>query len=294
MKRQKTEKLNWSPKERAMFQEETEQDYIEKEQGGNASVRRVPTQSEKKRIQRKKKKRKRKHYILKLFLLLVIGIGLYAFAHSDAFLVKKIEMSESSRFQTEQIRELCGLKTGINLFEFSARECEDKLLENPYIKEAKISRKLPDTVEVKLTERQETATLLKKSQYIVIDGEGIVLRSAKKLPRIPLLEGITVKDAQENRAVQVKEPERLETGMLFLKKMKDADLYFKKIDVSGTMVKAFVMDKLFCKGKTENLVSGMENGNLKAVIYDLYQKKTKKGIIYVGDEQYYAFSKKTE
>lgn len=277
-----------------MFQEETDQSYIEREAEGAAPTRRAPSQSEKKRIKRKKKKRRKKHYILKFFLLVAICIGLYSFAHSDVFSIKQINVSKSSHFQAGQVREMCGLKTGGNLFEFSAGDCEDKLREHPYIKEAKISRKLPDTVNIKLTERQETAVLLKDSTYVVIDQEGIVLQQAGKLPQIPLLEGITVEKAEENKTVQVKEADRLETGMMLLKKMEAADLYFKKIDVSGSPIKAFLTDTLLCRGKSKNLVIGMDKGDLKAVIYDLYKKKIKKGTIYVGDEQYYAFSKKIE
>lgn len=291
MKNKKTKKLNWSPKEHAMFQEEAERDYIEKEEEGATPIRRAPSQSEKKRIQRKKKKRRKKHYILKFFLLVIIGIGVYSFAHSDVFNIKKIDVSESERFQSEQIQEMCGLKTGINLFEFSAGDCEDKLLENPYIKEAEISRKLPGSVKIKLKERKETASLLKDSAYIVIDEDMIVLRTSQELPQVPLLDGITVEKAEENHMVQVKEGKVLETGMMFLKKMEAADLYFKKVSVSGNQVKAFVTDDLYCRGKTENLVIGMEDGGLKAVIYELYKNKIKKGIVYVGDEQYYAFDK---
>lgn len=294
MKNKKTKKLNWSPEEHAMFQEETEQDYIEKEGEGAAPIRRGPSQSEKKRIQRKKKKRRKKHYILKFFLLVIIGIGLYSFAHSDVFNIKKIDVSKSDRFQPEQVQEMCGLKTGINLFEFSAGDCEDKLLENPYIKEAEISRKLPGTVKIKLKERKETAILLKDSAYVVIDEEKIVLRSSSELPQVPLLEGITVEKAEENQVIQVKEGKVLETGMMFLKKMEAADLYFKKVNISGNQVQAFVTDDLYCRGKTENLVIGMEDEDLKAVIYELYKNKIKKGIIYVGDEQYYAFDKLTK
>lgn len=294
MKNKKTKKLNWSPEDHAMFQKEAEQDRMEKEGEGAAPIRRAPSQSEKKRIQRKKKKRRKKHYILKFFLLVIIGVGLYSFAHSDVFNIKKIHVSESSRFQPEQIQEMCGLKTGINLFEFNAGDCEDKLLENPYIKGAEISRKLPGTVNIKLTERQETAVLLKESAYIVIDEEKIVLRSSYELPQVPLLEGITVEKAEENHVIQVREAKVLEAGMLFLKKMEAADLYFKKVNISGTQVKAFVTDNLYCRGKTKNLLIGMEEGDLKAVIYELYKNKIKKGIIYVGDEQYYAFDKKAK
>lgn len=241
---------------------------------------------------RKKKKRRKKRYLLKFFLLLVLCIGLYYFLHSSVFNLEKVVVSGGERFTAEQLQNMAKLKTGTNLFEFKAGDCEERLLEDPYIKAVHIKRKLPATVEIELTERKEKAVFIQDKQYIVIDSEGVVLRTADKDPKQPVLAGVTVTTAKENQPVEVKEKYGLQKAMKLLAAMEEADLYFKKIDVSKLIVKLYLTDKLYCKGEAKNLLIGMEEGDLKAVIYDLYKRKIKKGVVNVGDEQYYSYSKK--
>ena len=93
---------------------------------------------------------------------------------------------------------MIGLKRGINLFEFKAGDCEEKLMENPYIKGAEIKRKLPRTVENYLDERKEKAAFAEDEHYIIVDSEGIVLRTTDQRPKLPILIGMTVTKAAEN------------------------------------------------------------------------------------------------
>ncbi|MCB6992187.1 FtsQ-type POTRA domain-containing protein [bacterium 210820-DFI.6.37] len=255
---------------------------------------RAPSQvSSGKRPVRKKKKRKKKRYLLKLVILIALCVGLYFFLHSSVFNIKTITTGESSRFTAEEIQDMAGLKKGMNLFEFRSGSCEDKLTENPYIKEASVKRKLPSGVEIQLTERQEAAVIQKDSEYVIIDASGTVLDIAEKAPKLTLLEGLTITEAEPGSGVTVKEDKVLQQELKILKEMTKADLYFKKIQLSGILVKAYVNDKLICSGKTTNLMKGMEEGNLKAVLYDLVVKrKIKKGVINIGDDQYYSFNKK--
>lgn len=241
---------------------------------------------------RKKKKRRKKRYLLKFFILLALCVGLYCFLHSSIFNLEKVIVSGGERFTAEQIQDMAHLKTGTNLFEFKAGDCEERLLDDPYIKAVHIKRKLPATVEIKLTERKEKAVFVQDKQYIVIDLEGIVLRIADKDPKQPVLAGITVTKAKENQPVEVKEQYGLKKAIKLLAAMEEADLYFKTIDVSKLIVRLYVTDKLYCKGEAKNLLIGMEEGDLKAVLYDLYKRKIKKGVVNVGDEQYYSYSKK--
>ena len=128
---------------------------------------------------------------------------------------------------------------------------------------------------------------------MIIDASGTVLDIAEKAPKLTLLEGLTVTEAEPGNGVTVKEDKVLQQELKILKEMTKADLYFKKIQLSGILVKAYVNDKLICSGKTTNLMKGMEEGNLKAVLYDLVVKrKIKKGVINIGDDQYYSFNKK--
>lgn len=241
---------------------------------------------------RKKKKRKKKRYLLKFFILVIVCAGAYCLLHSSIFDIDRILVLEEGRFTAEQVEDMIGLKRGTNLFEFKAGDCEEKLMENPYIKGAEIKRKLPGTVEIHLDERKEKAVFMQDRHYIVVDSEGIVLRTADQKPKLPVLIGMTVTKAEENKQIAVKEAYSFKKAMKLLAAMEESDLYFKTIDVSRLIVRLYVTDKLFCKGEAKNLLIGMEEGNLKAVLYDLYKKNIKRGIVNVGDDQYYSFSKK--
>ena len=130
---------------------------------------------------RKKKKRRKKRYLLKFFILLALCVGLYYFLHSSVFNLEKVVVSGGDRFTAEQLQDMARLKTGTNLFEFKAGDCEERLLDDPYIKTVHIKRKLPAIVEIKLIERKEKAVFVQDKQYIVIDAEGVVLRIAEKI-----------------------------------------------------------------------------------------------------------------
>ena len=241
---------------------------------------------------RKKKKRKKKRYLLKLLILVAFCVALYCFLHSSVFHVKSIKVSGSTHFSAEQIQKTAGLKTGVNLFEFSAGDCEERLEENPYIREAQVRRKLPSSIEIEVKERQEAAVIQMDQEYAVIDEDGFVLQIAQKAPRLTLLQDITVTDAREDRTIEVEETATFQQMLRLVKAMQKADLFFKKIVISANTVSAYATDKLWCTGTVSNLLIGMEEGNLKTVLYDLYKKKITKGIITIGDNQYYAFSKK--
>lgn len=290
MKKYKKKNYSRGTSDTGEFLENTYDRYTVDEEEG--AMERPSCQLSEERTPRKKKKRKKKRYLLKFFILTAVCVSLYFFLHSSVFNIRTIRVSGNGHISAEQVQEMAGLKNGINLFEFKSGVCEDKLLENPYIKNVNIRRKLPSEVHIQVVERQEKAVLQKDRQYIVIDMEGVVLRKADNCPKQPLLTGVTVTEARENEKIAVKEKYTCKKALELLAAMEAADLYFKKIDVSGVIVRLYVTDKLICKGEGKNLLTGMQEGNLKAVLYDLYKKKIKKGTVNVGDDQYYSFSKK--
>jgi hypothetical protein len=67
-------------------------------------------------------------------------------------------------------------------------------------------------------------------------------------------------------------------------------MYFKKIVISGSRVNAYVYDNLVCKGEYDNIMTTLENGAIKSVVFDLYQKGTEKGTINIGSNNYCSFT----
>ena len=258
MKEYQTTEYDWDANENSAGQGK---EYSENREGAPEHDASSPVSGGKKKP-RKKKKRKKKRYLLKFLILLLLCVGIYFFLHSSIFTIKTIEVSKSSHFTSQQVQQMAGLKTGMNLFDYRAGKCEDKLAENPYIQSAKVKRSLPGTVKIELSERQELAVVAHGKKYVVIDGGGTVLQIVDKIPKLTLLEGLSVTSSEEGEEIGIKEATAYKKSMDVLNTMQKTGLYFKKIDVSEVVVRAYVKDKLFCRGKPKNMISSMEEGKL--------------------------------
>lgn len=240
---------------------------------------------------RQKKKRKKKYYSLRILGAILFCVVLYFFLHSSVFTIEKIELDKNDRFSLEQIKELSGLKAGMNMFEVKLKQCEDKLEDNPYIREADLKRQIPDVITVTLDMREPVAVIIKKDKYIMIDREGTVLEIREKLPYYTVLDGITVEEAEKGGTIKVKEEKKYDEYMKLLDKVSKADLYFREIQIDESSVKLYARKSLYCTGTKENMLTGIEDGNLKAVLYNLSKKGIKSGVVNVGDDKYYSYSK---
>jgi cell division protein FtsQ len=67
----------------------------------------------------------------------------------------------------------------------------DRLMRYGWVKDARVSRRLPDTLVIDIVERQPAAVWQNKQQLSLIDGQGVVLASVPvdRMPDLPLLIG---------------------------------------------------------------------------------------------------------
>lgn len=279
--------MNEDTKNYGTFEIEEQQEEVTE----NASS--IPSKRSRKK-ERPKKKRKKKHYTLKLLILVLVCTGVYFFLHSAVFTVENIQLEENSRFTLEKVQKMTGLKKGVNMFEIKTGACEKKLEESTFISEAKVSRKLPDTITISLELREPVAAIVKDKKYILLDSEGTVLAKWDVFPYYTILEGITVTEAELGETVKVKEEKKYQQYMELIEKADKADLYFRQMSIKDGTIRLYVRKNLYCTGEKENVIEGMEDGNLKAVLYNLSQKGIKKGVVSIGDNKYYSFSKSTK
>ena len=239
---------------------------------------------------RKKKKRRKKHYFLRFLILLALCAGLYFFANSEFFDVQEIQIEHNTYYTNQQIISISKAKVGENLFKANVRNMKKNLLSDPYIKSVSIKKRLPHTLVITVEERKEAAAIQYGDTYVLIDADGMVLRKTDTEPELTILEGLTIKSIEPGTPLEVEESYVLTDTLQMLQSMEDNDLYFKKIDISRVMIKAYIYDYLVCQGTPENLLASMENGDLQAVLYDLYTKDTQRGVISVGNDSYISFS----
>ncbi len=240
---------------------------------------------------RVRKKRRKKYYTIRLLILVLICVVTYMILHSSAFTVKKIELEKNDRFSIELVKQVTGLKKGVNLFEVDLKECEKALEKRPYMKEAEVKRKLPDTITVSVDVRTPVAVVKQNGIFIMLDREGHVLEKRKKLPHYTFLDGLTVSEATLGQVVKVKEEEKYQQYMELIDEMNAADLYFRKLVIKDKEVRLYARFNLYCTGTKKDLVEGMRDGNLKAVLYNLSKKDIEKGVVSVGDDKYYSYRK---
>ena len=227
--------------------------------------------------------------MLRFLLFLSLCVGLYFFLTSDFFDVKKLTVEKNHYFTAEQLIDLAKAKTGGNLFSQPVGEMEERMLKDPYVKSVSVSRKLPNELMITVTEREEYAAVPYGKKYLVIDKEGMILREAESLPPLPLLSGLTLSNIRIGTPLRVEENSLLTGTLEMLEMMEKNEIYFKKIEISSVVIKAYIYDGLLCEGTPENIMKNMDE--IKQVLYDLYKKGTERGVIKVyGDDKDCAFS----
>ena len=238
---------------------------------------------------KKKKKRRRKHYFLRFCIFCALIFGLYYFLNSDFFAVRKFEVSGNQYYTPAQIIEMSGLQSGVNLFfETKTRPARNALLEDPYIRLAEIKRKPKDTIQIVIEERREYAAVPYGEQFVLIDREGTVLRVADEEPALPILGNMSITEMTPGKALQVEQAYLLTDTLSLLNLVEENGIYFKRIDFSTVIIRAYIYDDLYCEGAPANIRDNM--ASIQKLLQELYKEEITRGVIRGGTDNYLSYS----
>lgn len=156
-------------------------------------------------------------------LLVVVGTALavawsvhrYALT-SPRFAIREIELDGGGRVSLADVKKQAGVDVGTNIFAFDTERATQKLLENPWIEQAKLSRKLPSTLRVELTLREAAAmAVIADKLYLVTRGGEPFKQIEPDDPRdLPVITGVSIENLARDRAREV---ERLKTALEVLR-----------------------------------------------------------------------------
>lgn len=171
-------------------------------------------EEEKKENKKNKKKKKKNKYNVKLItfvscFLLVIASVIFALT-APIFNIAKIEVTGNSKVQEENIKSLSGLKIGENIFKFNSSVISN-IKENAYIENVEVKRALPDTVKIKVTEREVKYQINLINSYVYIDKYGYILENSAEKKVVPTIVGlkITEDDLMKKSRLEGKDIETL-------------------------------------------------------------------------------------
>lgn len=238
----------------------------------------------------KKKRRRKKHYLLRFIIFLLICVGLYFISHIDYFTVDGIAVAGNEEVSDQEVLELSELRTGMNIFDVHPWFVERRIKKNLYIEDVDVDRKLPNEIVIHVTERSGKAQFKMGKKFVITDNDGMVLEISKEERQVTLVDNIQVNGAELEKTIEVEKSDAYEKTMAMIKAMENNDLYFKRINIDGNDVQAYVYDTLICKGKYDNVMSSIESDALRTVIYNLYQNSIESGVINISSNNYCSFT----
>ena len=229
--------------------------------------------------ERKKRRFRARFYIIAT--VLIMGAFFAVLSVSSIFTVDSIEVRGNKHYTAEEIINMGHAVPGRNLFYgLNKKETEEYLKQNPYIKSARVSRKLPSTMVIKVTERKEKMAFRYDDDYLVMDGEGILLKKTRNVPKTTLIEGIVINKIKLGEKVGAENGDRLDKALELIKATSDADLYFVKIDMEKeSKIKAYIYETLAVKTDYNTLMTNLENGRLHLVVEKLFSEGIERGTI---------------
>lgn len=244
-----------------------------------------------KHVERQRKKHRKKHYFLRFVVLLCIGTGVFLFLKSNYFNIKNFSVEGNSYYTDAEIISMAKAKKGVNLiFDAGLSDIKKNLKDNPYFEDIYVKRSLPDKLVISVKERRQTAAIVYGESFVVIDENGIVLRKANVDPQVTLLTGLTISKMNIGEKIEVEEADSLNMTLRMLSATNKGDLFFKKIDVSKVLIRAYIYDTLSVKGTPKELMQTIQRGELQKVVNDLFNDKINRGTIKVGGSDYMSFT----
>ena len=266
----------------------------EEEEFAGIKVKPKKTGNEKKR--RKKKKSKKSSNESPRFIHRVIGkikyilivlaliIGAIIVIYSPMFNIKSIEVEGNERLSKDKIIEISGLKNDVNMFKYTKIQIANTLTKNAYIESAEVTRKLPGTIGIKVTERHPTYMLQFADSFVYINNQGYILEISNERIDTPIIVGFKtdLNNIKPGNRVDIEDLKQLNMVIKIIGICEDNDItgVVTKVDVSNPKNYTLILEG---QGKTVYLGDGNELTSrilyLKAI---LESSEGKEGTIFLN------------
>lgn len=159
---------------------------------------------------RKYKRRRTRGRFAFLYKLLTFAVvcGAAAVALAYFFKVETIVVTGNARYSEAQIVEASGLQIGDNMFLLNKYETSERITSAlPYVATVRISRQLPGTLVVSLTECSAPAALVQDGKAWLLSGDGKVVDSVapSQASRYTQITGLHITEPAVGQVIRVAE-----------------------------------------------------------------------------------------
>ena len=126
---------------------------------------------------------------------LLAGGGWWFLDHSPYFRVERIEVVNEHSYAPSEIVAMAQVAPGENIFRMDLEGGRRRLASEVNIRDAALERVFPDTVRIRVFEREPRARV-KFGRYYTVDDRGVVLKDRKEtaVSGLPVITGVKIKD----------------------------------------------------------------------------------------------------
>ena len=135
-------------------------------------------------------RRGRRFGVLYKLLTLVVVCAAAVLALTLFFKVESVEVTGNSRYSAQEIQDACGVSLGDNLYLLSKPDMVQRLHQQlPYIDEVRITRRLPNTLCVQVTEFSTVYAVEQEGTVWLLTSGGKIVETAAERGDVPLIDG---------------------------------------------------------------------------------------------------------
>jgi len=234
------------------------------------------------------KKINAKKIIISMVIVLFIALcGTIYYLTTSVFNIASVKVYGNAKNSVDTYISLSGLNINeTNIFAFTSGNVEKRIKENPYVEEVRIERKLPNIVELYITERKVDYQINYLNSYVYLNSQGYILEINKEEKDVLIIDGLTSlsDNIQLGQRISNEDLIKLDTILKVTNYLKYNSIVSKLTKIDATDEENYVLE--FAK---EEKVAYIGNSlsiteKMAAVVRILDAEKGKKGKIYADED----------
>lgn len=170
-----------------------------------STAARVKTDPRISRRRRAIERSRRRRLLLTLGSIALFAAAVWIVFWSPVLKVREVVVLGSKHVDSGDVTRVAGLDSSDNLLLVSPGGVEDKVLELPWVKRARVDRKLPGTVRVRIVERKPAMVLSLQNERWTLDGFGNVLAEGAADAKLPVLAAASTTQPEAGTRLEAEE-----------------------------------------------------------------------------------------
>lgn len=190
-------------------------------------------------VDKHRKNYKRAKFIVRVFMIILLFAAvIILLMTSPLFNITKINISGNSKVSEEQIRSLSQIQLETNTFKMINSKVEENIKENAYIDTVEVNRKLPNEVNIVVTERKPQYMLKYGNAYVYISSQGYMLEISEEKLNTTIISGYstTEENIKPGNRLNQEDLKKLEVVLKIMESASSNDIatYISEIDISDS------------------------------------------------------------